>query len=701
MVIARLRRAHVGLLVRCSAVAFAAVPAIPVSARSAEAAAPLDEIVVTARKKAEDLLEVPMSVQVLSGAFIDTTNETSLLDLQFDVPGLVITNAGMHGGGLSLRGVTDQGGGSLAVAVHLDGVPLGSPRLAMSRVFDVERIEVLKGPQGTLYGRNSTGGSINVINRAPGDSPASSVEFGVGSFGLQRVDGQINLPLGKSAVRLAVAAADSDGYLHNSVDERRFAEEDFVGARLSWRLAPTDSLSVDVRVQHVDDDGALAELWMPRPDFLPDPNDPYLTTVTHPDPFLRLVNDAASVAVKVDFEAASLYSLTGYARNRTENVDDCAGSPPMHNCVRTALPNAFEQWSQELRLQSAPGAGLEWLAGLFYVDGDDETSYYLDIPAFGTLLSDRHTRDRQRALAAFGQATWRFRDAWRLSAGARFGRDEVRMTTAGTGRDDSPVPISGSHTWNNTAWRVSVDYALGESALLFASIATGFKSGGFVPPVPPDVDVDPFEPEEVLAYEAGLNLAAMHGRATLRAAAFYYDFTDLQVSTTTLVADRVSYVTDNASKARIYGLDIAAMLPVGERWSVSGGVVWLPERSYLEFVTTDSREDVSGNYLSRAPEWSVAAALDYRRPFVAGMLSARLDASYRSAIYFTRDNFPEFSQEGFGIVNLYLRYEARSERWYLYASGRNLADESYFTQVFLQSAVGMPRNWELGVGLRY
>jgi iron complex outermembrane recepter protein len=571
MAIACLRRVRVGLLARCAAIAFAT--AITVIAQAAQVTEPLDEIVVTARKKAEDLLEVPMSVQVVSGAFIDATNETSLLDLQFDVPGLVITNAGMFGGGLSLRGVTDQGGGSLAVAVHLDGLPLASPRLAMSRVFDVERIEVLKGPQGTLYGRNSTGGSINIINRAPEDSAASSAEVGVGSFGLKRVDGQVNLPLGKSAVRLAVAAADSDGYLHNTVDERRFAEEDFVAARLSWRISPTDSFSVDLRVQHVDDDGALAELWMPRPDYLPDPEDPYLTTVTHPDPFLRLENDVASATVKVDFKAASLYSVTGYARNRTENVDDCAGNPVMHDCVRTALPNTYEQWSQELRLQSADGTGMEWLVGLFYIDGDDELNYYVNLPAFGPMpVNNSHTLDRQQALATFGQASWRFGDA---SAGARVGRDEVHLTTVGTGRDDSPVPISGSDTWNNTAWRVGIDYALGESALLFASIATGFKSGGFVPPLPPAVAVDPFEPEEVVAYEAGLNLET-HGRASLRAAAFYYDFTNLQVSTTTLDDGQVKSVTDNASKARIYGLDVAAMVPLGERWSVSGGVVWLP-----------------------------------------------------------------------------------------------------------------------------
>ena len=150
MVIVRARRVRVGIPLCWSAVAVALAPALPTGAAPADVTERVEEIVVTARKKAEDLLDVPMSVQVVTGAFLDTTNESSLFDLQFAVPGLVITNAGMFGAGLSLRGVTDQGGGSLAVAVHLDGVPLGSSRLAMARVFDVERIEVLKGPQGTL-----------------------------------------------------------------------------------------------------------------------------------------------------------------------------------------------------------------------------------------------------------------------------------------------------------------------------------------------------------------------------------------------------------------------------------------------------------------------------------------------------------------------------------------------------------------------
>ena len=703
MLISRVTPARVRATARCASVALLAVQPTAASAQSVSAAEPLDEIIVTARKKAESLLDVPMSVQVLAGSLIDTSNKSTLLDLQFEMPGLVVTNAGMFGGGVALRGVTNQGGGSIAVATHLDGVPLGNSRLAMARVFDVERIEVLKGPQGTLYGGNSTGGSINIHNRRPHESQAASVEFGVGSFGLQRADGHVNLPLGRSATRLAVAAADSDGYIRNSVDGREFAQDDFVAARLSWLFEPSDALSLIARYQHVDDSGGLTELWMPRPDYLPDPDDPYLTTVTHPDPYLDIVSDNANVVIEYDFGELALHSVTGYARSRIDNIDDCAGVPGLRGCVRTALPNTYEQWSQELRLQSSGSTRIEWLAGLFYSNGDDETNYYLHIPAFGPAPRyDQHTRDQVRTVAAFGNATWRVGGAWRVTAGARLGRDRSHLTTFGSGVLDNAVPVSGTDSWSGVAWRLGADYTVGQSALVFASVATGYKSGGFMPNVLPNGELDDYRPENVIAFEAGVNIAARDGRARLRAAAFHNDFEDLQVLTT-VAGEGGSFtaVTDNASRARIYGLDLEAAASAGERWSFSVGAVWLPERRYLEFITADSALDVSGNYLIRAPEWSTTAAVEYRRPVARGTVTARLDGSYRSLIYFTRDNAVEESQDAFGIANLYLRFDAPTQNWYLYVSGKNLTDETYYTQVFLQSAVGMPRSWEAGFGWRH
>ena len=216
----------------------------------------LEEVIVTARKVQENIQDIPMSVQVLSSEFLDEVDVTGMLELQFNIPGLVITNFGMFGGVFTLRGVGSQGGSGVAVASHLDGVFLGRSNLALSRIFDLERVEVLKGPQGTLYGRNSTGGSINFITRSPEDEFSSEIEVAYGSFDTWRTEGHVNLPFGNAALRLAFIGSEGDGYIRNSIDDRTFGEADFWGIRAALRINPGDRLLIDLMAQHVADDGA-------------------------------------------------------------------------------------------------------------------------------------------------------------------------------------------------------------------------------------------------------------------------------------------------------------------------------------------------------------------------------------------------------------------------------------------------------------
>ena len=280
-----------------------------------------------------------MSVQVLSGESLDESGVTRLHELQFAIPGLVVNSIGMFGAGFSLRGVADQRVAGLSVAPHLNGVYLGDSNVAIARMFDIERIEVLKGPQGTLYGRNSTGGSINIITQPPQDSLASEIEVSLGTFDTTRAQGHLNLPVQTAAVRLAFITSDGDGYIRNSVDERRFAEDDFWGLRGSLRIQASDDLRVDVMAQHIRDDGASGDLWTPHPDFLVDPHDIRLTTVTLENPYLISEIDNLNVNLEYDLGYPSLRSITGYAHSRVRNVDDCAGLPVLQGCNRSALPN--------------------------------------------------------------------------------------------------------------------------------------------------------------------------------------------------------------------------------------------------------------------------------------------------------------------------------------------------------------------------
>jgi iron complex outermembrane receptor protein len=170
-------------------------------------------------------------------------------------------------------------------------------------------------------------------------------------------------------MRLAFIGSDGDGFIRNSVDDRRFGEADYWGVRGSLRVEPNERWRIDFTAQRVYDDGASAELWLPNPAYLPDPDDIHLTTVTLADPFLRIENDFASLTAEYDLGSASVRSITGYAQNETHDLDDCQGLPILLSCIRGGDPLLYEQWSQELQLASTGGERIDWLAGVYYFSG--------------------------------------------------------------------------------------------------------------------------------------------------------------------------------------------------------------------------------------------------------------------------------------------------------------------------------------------
>jgi iron complex outermembrane recepter protein len=670
---------------------------------SPDGSATIEQIIVTARKLPEDISRVPMSVQALSGGFLDDRDLTSLYDLQFDIPGFVATNRGMFGAGFALRGVTDEGGGGLAVAPHINGIYLGRSNFALARLFDVERVEVVKGPQGTLYGRNATGGSINVVTRVPDEEFAAGVEGAFGSFDTARVRGHVNLPAEKVAVRLAVAGSEGDGFIRNSIDDRRFAEEDYLAIRTSLRARPTDALIIDILAQRVEDDGASSELWLPRKDYLPDPNDIWLTTVTLDDPYLEATDELASVELAYDLDDLTLRSITGYARNVTDALDDCAGIPQLQGCVRGVLPLRYEQRSQELRLEAIGDDSFDWIVGLFYFNSDETQRSIFSVPGIAPVPINNFTATSdETASAIFGNATQALGERWSASGGVRFSREKNSVARVGSGTADNPTPTAAEGSWDDTSWRLGIEYSPNDRMLVYANVSTGFKSGGATNDLLPNGEFDGYDPEDLLAYEAGMSATLPGQRSTVRASAFYYDFEDMQVRTIALLANRVTTVIDNAAAARIYGLDLSATTRASDRVTFSGALVWMPKREFVEFIAASSGIDVSGNTISRAPERSVSVSVGYRVPLGSlGELSTEIDYNYRSEFFFTKENDAILSQEAFGLLNLVLRLDSAADRWYVFASARNVLDTDYFNQVFLQSAPGYPANYEVGLGLRF
>jgi iron complex outermembrane receptor protein len=657
----------------------------------------LEEVIVTARKMRENVEDVPLSIQVLTGEQLDELDLSGLFDLQHQVPGLVLNTVGMFGAGFALRGVSDQGG------MHLNGVSLGASHLAIARMFDLERIEVLKGPQGTLYGRNANGGSINFITRAPEVEPGGEVEGAFGTFGTARVQGQLNIPVGNAATRLAFIGSEGDGYIRNTADGRRFGEADYWGLRGSLAVAPSERWRIDLTAQRVYDDGASTELWLPNRAFLPDPDDIRLTTVTLADPFLRIQNDFASLVAEYELEFARARSITGYARNETNNRDDCQGMPTLLSCVRGADPLTYRQWSQELQLASAGEGRIDWLAGAFWYSGAERLHFYqmrfLQNPQ---RQSDRYATEDEMAWALYGHASMQLGGGWGVSGGLRYSYEEDDVSDIGTGLNDNPELVVASGDWNHPSWRLDLEYVAHEGQLYYAGLSTGFRSGGVTTQRLPDGEFNRYDPEDLLAFEAGMKSQWPQLGLTLDAAAFHYAFDNLQTLNRYWIDDVLYVDIDNAAKADVYGVDAAAVLQVTERLNLSAAVVWLPKREYLEYIVSQGGDDLSGYELPRAPEWSTIASLTYSWPLPNhGELSGRIEYSYRSAFFYTQDNLATDSQPAYGLLNLYLRFEPERANWYAFASGRNLTDEDYFHQAFIQSAPGYPDTYEVGVGFRF
>lgn len=685
-------------------VAMLALPALVQAApEPAQAPVVMQEVIVTARRIAENLQDIPMSVRALSGEFLDESGATRLFELQFAVPGLVVNNTGMFGAGFSLRGVADQRVAGLSVAPHLNGVYLGNANLAIARLFDLDRVEILKGPQGTLYGRNATGGSINFHTRPPEETFGGAVEGSYGSFDTARVQGHVNLPFGTSAARIAFVASEGDGFVENTVDDRTFAEDDFWGLRASVRFHPGERMTLDVMAQHIRDDGASGDLWSPRPDFLVNPSDIRLTTVTLENPYLISEIDNVDVNLDYDLGFATLRSITGYARSNVRNLDDCAGMPVLEGCVRGARPVRFEQWSQEFQLVFPRAGAIEGIAGAYYADAESVLNFHQLLPVLSTQpLNDVHSTSDEPAAAVFGQATMHFSDDWSATGGVRMSWEEQRISTIGTGVRDSPTLLVDEVSSDDVSWRLDLQHDLTDDVMLYAGVSTGFKSGGFVATTLTNGLPDEFGPENLVAYEAGGKTQWLDRRLTLNAAAFFYDFEDMQVSRTVVEDDRVAVEVDNAAKAEIYGLDVEFDWHATDRLSVSAGAVWLPKREFVQFDGHVTDETLTGNELVRSPEWTATGAIEYGHPLgQLGGLSARLEYSYRSGYFYTPDNDPDFWQDAFGLLNLFLRFESANDDWYLFASGRNLTDEDYFNQVFFQSSPGYPDTYEFGAGYRF
>ena len=631
----------------------------------------LEEIIVTAEKREASIQDTALAITAVSGDLLENGGLDEIEDLSLDVPSLVFSRAGgeaqlyIRGVGTNLFGI----GQDSSVAVHQDGVYQGRAQMGLTQFLDVERVEVLRGPQGTLYGRNATAGVINIIHRAPGDEPEGYANLKLGNFNRYDAEAAYGGPIGDNAGFRLAARYGSDGGFTEDLDPRGGDEVDggeTMAARATLTFALSDTVSAKIIGDYTDFDGdnrtirprgnlhrSAVEGAQPLPDFD--------QTRNEVDSFQKWTISGITAEVTADLGAGlSLTSITGYRQFEDSFRFNTDGTEIF--VTQTHFERDTNQFSEEIRL-ACDCPDYEWIAGLYYFTEDKEEALGLPAINFGGAFNIFAT-NKTDAWAGFGELTWHFSDRLDGIVGVRYSNEEkedwnLRGLTGGNfdglfGSSDprafsfSFPPRNTTDDWNAFTPKLGLKYDYSDNIMVYGTLTRGFKSGGTN-----SLSGDPaFDPEYLWSLELGGKSTLADGRATANAAAFYYDYTDLQVSTFTEGTVSVT----NAAEATVLGLEVDISTVLSDQFTWTASAMML-KAEYDKFVTrfggpAGAVLDVAGNNLVNAPELSLTSSLNYSADVGPGEFTATAQVAYRSTVYHSQFNEAEVGQSSLMLANI-------------------------------------------------
>jgi iron complex outermembrane receptor protein len=652
-----------------------------------------DSVVVTAGKAGErDPQTLPMSLSVLPAGELERLQATSVEDLAGRAPGVTFSqNTGFAQ--LTIRGIGTNSvftGSDPSSAVYVDGVYLARPAMVLSEFVDLERVEVVAGSLGPLYGRNALGGVINVITAAPTNELRAEARLGAGDLGARRASGRLAGPILKG--RVMGSAAFLRGVRRGFVRDLDHPEHPLGGedttagrAKLGVLLGPRSDLLLAADVTHQDEVPLFySKVLAVKPGFTVDnPKDLREVRASTLAESRNRQKGASARFTQGLPGGATLTNLLAYRSLEYELLID--SDITELELTATGLREAQHQWSNELTVASGP-TGLAWTAGVFLFGDDDRQPSRVRLIEAG-VVNAFEPRVESRSGAVFGQATVALAPRLRATAGLRYTRERKTIESSGGlyPEHQAVTPLPGSaysfrDALSNDAWspRLALGLDLGPDVLAYASATRGFKSGGFN--ISSREPGEAFEPEWAWCYEAGLKSTLAGGRARLNLALFQTDYANLQVLTT--VRPGVAYIS-NAAAATIRGAELEGAWRLGDGLRVGGHLAWLDAR-YDEYVAVGVggvTGDVSGHLLSNAPEWSGRAFVDWT--VAAGRVatvSLRADARLQSTVYFTPFNDAVQRQDAYGLIDGSL--ELRRGPLAITAYARNLTAADYVTGTF-------------------
>jgi iron complex outermembrane recepter protein len=719
----------------------------------------LQEIVVTAQRRTENAQDVPLSITAFSERDIDTLGIRSTADIGKITPNVSIALPSGAGNQpiITIRGIglndfnTNNAGPN---GVYADEVYLSSPSSQTFSIFDLEQIEVLKGPQGTLYGRNTSGGAINFVSKKPTDQTEGDFHFEGSSYDTFNFEGGIGGQIAPNLdARIAAVINRSSGYGYNDLTGNRENGASNEAARVQFLWTPTDSLKVLLNLhgayldnrpteyRHVGDidpnSGAQCTVQATLASHCVDAfgqgvNSNYWGGAYNRQQHLKVHNTGAALRIDDTFAGLTFTSLSSFEHNTKFHPEDSDASPL--RLLEVDYGVITSTVTQEFRLSHAEEK-YNWVAGLYYLREDlrqdQNAQVLLDLddflgPGGGDGLAYvgfGKSHQVTDSYAAYGQGDYNLTDALKLTLGARVTHDHRSFLYQGDtvyqqgGIDSfgSPTNIQDSNAaFSNTAfsWRAGLDYRFTKAIHAYVSAATGFKSGDFnggflsTDPAEASRQLRPVEPEKVTSYEVGLKSEFFDNRVIFNIAAFYNDYRDMQVYV--LVAppptstDQTPLsVLDNAQKAHTSGIDAELTAKPFSNFTVDAKVGALRTRLDHYISQADaSQPDYSGNVLPLAPRLSLSLTLDYQIPIGPGKADLQLNTNYKSHQYFDVSNDPYTTQDGYWLTNARAAYQFNNNLE-IAAFVHNLGNKKYLndsvdltpTFGFIEQIVGEPRFW--------
>ena len=737
---------------------------------AAETTSNVGDIVVTARKQNERINDVPMSITAASGETLARQGVTQIADLQKISPGFSFQPSQYGNPVYNLRGIgnlDDSIAAAPTVSIYQDQAPLPFSVMAEGVSYDVERVEILKGPQGTLFGQNSTGGAINFVANKPTKDFASGLDLTGGNFDTFNARGFASGPITSTlAARVAVAVDKSgDWQRSESRPDDTLGQRSFWAGRFLLDWTPSDRLRFELNVNgwldESDTQAAQFLFYSPtKPASAGGYTDlePFLSTFSrapdnarvadwNPNTSLKRHDNLFQTTFRGEYELSdtmTVTSLTAYSRFNRDFPIDVDGTP-VNNLLMHVL-GRIKSFSQELRLNGTfAGDRVKWMIGANYqrdqshthnrftftssnsgvgpfryhgADGDFAQDVKtkgvfgsLDVritdtlTAQGSIQYTKSTNNFAGCLRDYGDGA--LGAAFSLVAGHPIGPGECVTINAANG---IPERIFSKLDEDNVSWRLGLDWKPAEGTLLYTNVTKGYKAGNY--PTPPAIfspQLDPIPQEELLAYETGFKQSLFNHSLQLDGAAFYYDYTNKQISgfRPTVFGNLPSFVS--VPKSSVRGVELSANWRPLNGLTINAGGAYINSKVDHHFFTNDPfgrLVNVKGEHFPTTPKWSATADVEYRFP-VSDNTEAYLGASPRyhgrSAAAFGND--PNFALHGYTLLDLRAGVELDGGRWRAEVWGKNVTDKFYVASVThtidtVDRLVGMPATYGMTLSFR-